>query len=435
MPEPQHDYRFETFPAALDPASTEGDPDARTAAFVRAVRAGFYDSEPDAERLRSMAASFVADHQMLTAAYPASAPEGALSAEVPVATFVTFGKRINTGHGRQLGAHLITGVTVRPTHRRRGLLRRLMETDLRAAAAAGKPLAALTASEGSIYSRFGFGPVEWQSEIEIDASPGLAFRVEPSGRVELAEPAAVKRLAPQIYARFQERTPGALERKHAYWRIISGELDPESGKPDPAVRAAVHYDPEGAPDGYVTYKFTGWEPPTVKVIDLIAVSDEAYRSLWQFLGTLDLVQVIRYGDAARDSALPWLLADGRRMRTKTSEDGVWLRLLDLPAAFEGRGWGPVSATLRLRVSDRLGFTAGTWELTVADGTARVEALSEDAPADLALDTGDLASLYLGGADAALLARAGRLTELAPGAAVRARSLLALERPPYAPSHF
>jgi hypothetical protein len=59
-------------------------------------------------------------------------------------------------------------VGVAPTHRRRGLLR-VMYTELhQRIAAAGYPLAGLTASEGGIYGRFGYGPATMELELTID---------------------------------------------------------------------------------------------------------------------------------------------------------------------------------------------------------------------------------------------------------------------------
>ena len=51
----------------------------------------------------------------------------------------------------------VTAVGVHPTHRRRGLLRRLMAGMLEDARARGDALAGLIASESGIYGRFGFG--------------------------------------------------------------------------------------------------------------------------------------------------------------------------------------------------------------------------------------------------------------------------------------
>ena len=50
--------------------------------------------------------------------------------------------------GQRCAAAGITAVGVLPTHRRRGLLRAMMDAQLRQARAAGTPLAILWASEG-----------------------------------------------------------------------------------------------------------------------------------------------------------------------------------------------------------------------------------------------------------------------------------------------
>ena len=96
------------------------------------------------------------------------------SGTIPVATYSSWDKAINTG-GDPLPLRMITDITVSPTHRRRGLLRHLISDDLRDAADMGVPLAALTVSEGSIYGRFGFGPATRVQYVEVDTtSPALA---------------------------------------------------------------------------------------------------------------------------------------------------------------------------------------------------------------------------------------------------------------------
>src|SRR2546430_16501560 len=49
----------------------------------------------------------------------------------------------------------ITPVGVQPTHRRRGVLRSMMDTQLPAIPDPGEPIAALWAPQGTLYGRFG----------------------------------------------------------------------------------------------------------------------------------------------------------------------------------------------------------------------------------------------------------------------------------------
>src|SRR5690606_2705188 len=107
---------------------------------------------------------------------------------MPVATFVSFSGDLNTGAGL-LPLHFITDVTVSPAHRRKGLLRRLMTEDLQHAVDQGRPLAALTVSEGSIYGRFGFGIATWHAELEVDVTARFSMPgVQRYGRFEMVEP-------------------------------------------------------------------------------------------------------------------------------------------------------------------------------------------------------------------------------------------------------
>ncbi len=60
--------------------------------------------------------------------------------------------------GRPVPIAGITWISVQATHRRRGLLTAMMTRLLAQARERAEPLAALYASEGAIYQRFGFGP-------------------------------------------------------------------------------------------------------------------------------------------------------------------------------------------------------------------------------------------------------------------------------------
>jgi len=80
----------------------------------------------------------------------------------------SYGMELTVPGGAQVPAGGVTWVSVLPTHRRRGILTRLMaelhdDIDARA-----EPLAILTASEGGIYERFGYGIASYLRVTEID---------------------------------------------------------------------------------------------------------------------------------------------------------------------------------------------------------------------------------------------------------------------------
>ncbi len=427
-------YRFETFSPAFDEAT--GAPDARTAKYFAATSVGFHDSRSTEESLKKRAQRAIADGRVLTAVYAEREFEHAIDPDVPVATFAWFEKLVNVGGGRLVPGHLITWVTVRPTHRRRGLLRSLMTSDLAEAKAAGYPFAALTATEGGIYTRFGFGVSSWSHAIEVDTSPGFKMLREPDRRVEMCDPGVLRELAPDIYARFMRTSPGAMERQQTYIERATGALDTETGEADRGIRAALHFDAAGEPDGYVSYKFAGQSKtlPTIDLIDFVAATDDAYASLWSFLAAIDLSTRVTFKESSEDSPLPWLLTDSRRVKTVGTEDNIWLRILDVKSALEARPWF-VPGELVIDIDDPLELTGGRFRITSDGENASVEAASTSTPADLGMGIAELGSLYFGGADPVILARAGRIDENVPGSAVRASAMFSLGRLPYAPNGF
>src|SRR4051794_41602817 len=73
----------------------------------------------------------------------------------------------------------VTVVGVYPTHRRRGALRAMMDSQLRDIHERGEPIAALWASEETIYGRFGYGLASWAGELTFRTS-GMRSRRWPS---------------------------------------------------------------------------------------------------------------------------------------------------------------------------------------------------------------------------------------------------------------
>ena len=432
MADPNENYVIERFRSA--PRDQPGYRQARD--WIRAVGHGFHDEHRADEHIDKIIELHLADGRELTGAYlKGGTPSHALDAAYPVATFGSFEKELNIGFGRQLRTHLITSVTVRGTHRRKGLLRRMMEGDLAAAKAAGTTMAALTASEASIYGRFGFGVATFERSIKVDTGPKFRLRHEPVGSVEIADPAVLLELAPALFDQAHRRTPGSIVRQDFYRNHVSGTLG-RDGKEDRAVKAALHYDADGAVDGYVSYKFAGWDskPYTVEVLDIVAGTDAAYLELWQFLGSIDLVEQVSWQDAPVDDPLAWALADPRCVTDSDHRDMLWLRILDVAGALSARSYAG-SGRLVLDVSDGLGHAEGRWVLDAAENRATVVPAPAGAAPDLSLDVADLGSIYLGAVSPLTLLAAGRIREHTPGAAFRARQLFAVERPAHCATHF
>ncbi|MCM3687230.1 GNAT family N-acetyltransferase [Kocuria rosea] len=416
-----HDYTFAQF--GVGPGGLAHN---RAAAeWVRAIRQGFHQSEPTEETLEHTLAWMHAEQVRLRGAYPRAVPAAALPTHRPVATFASWEGSLNVGRGRLLPARLISEVTVRPTHSRRGLLRRLMTADLDRARQDGYPVALLTATEATIYGRFGFGAATFNREVQVDATTRLQLKAPTVGSVEMADHEAVRALAPRLFQRFHETSHGSVSRVSYHWREYTGEYAINAQKSDPEVRCAVHYDDAMAPDGYVTYRFeanTSY-PLTLTVLDLVGASPDVSIALWEFVTSLDLVDQVRFGRAPVEDPLVWAMVDRAKYRVTAEFDKIWLRVLDPAAALEARPYTP-RGRIVLSLVDAMGYADGIWALDTTSGRPVVERVADrprtpdDAAgrsvpavelpegADVAMRADVLGSLYLGAVKASTLAQAG-----------------------------
>lgn len=412
------DYDF----AILDLADESDAGVARRRGWIGAVLRGFRDPRPDDDMLARWVDHYRKDRVTCRGAW---LPEGEFGAgPMPVATYASFDKTLNAGL-EMVPLRMITDVTTSATHRRRGLLRRLIEDDLDDAVAQGVPVAALTASEATIYGRWGFGPATFGQTVEVDASPGFALRsLTDPGRVELIEPADAWLHVKDVFDTFHARQHGSVEWPSQYEDIHTGSYDFNDRGTNGKVRSAVHLDAHGAVDGFVI--FTPGEDKSTKVEEMVALTPAAQLSLWTFLADMDHVKKVTFGIAHPHDPLQWALIDLNRVKVTAVSEFLWIRILDVERSLAARPW-TADGRVVLAVDDPQGHAAGHFEIETDGGRARVT--RTDRPADVSVTAETLGSLYLGGTTVGAIHRAGRIDGAADRVAELAR-MADLTEPPY-----
>ncbi|OEJ26254.1 GNAT family N-acetyltransferase [Streptomyces agglomeratus] len=358
-----------------------------------------------------------------------------------VATYRSFAQELTVPGGARVPASAVSNVTVSPTHRRRGLLGRMMGPDLAEAKERGDVLSTLIAAEYPIYGRYGFGPATSITEWEIDVPrAGLDARWAgpgDGGRIDLVDGADVRKLGPELHERFRARQHGAVDRSERWWQLNTGRVV-TSVEPWTEPFYAVYRSARGEVEGLLVYradeKWGDAKQPlnTATVRDLIAVSPAAERALWHFVCAVDWITTVRSGYRAGDDLLPLLLPDPRAARVVTQADFLWVRLLDVARALEARTYA-VPGSLVLDVRDAAGLAGGRFRL---DASAQGAVCAPSAePPGLTLGVGELGSLYLGEESAVRLVALGRAEEGAAGAAAVADALFRTSRRPWCPDVF
>jgi len=379
---------------------------------------GFENSEEDAERF----AHWLDLERMHVA----------LEAGQIVAGAGAFSFGMSVPGGGSVPAAGVTAVGVLPTHRRRGILTRMMHAQLEECRARGDLAAFLWASESPIYTRFGYGLASRQGEAKL-ARERTAFArpFTPRGAVRLVDLEEAARTFPPLYERAFAQRPGMFSRSKEWWETRTLLDDPLRRKGAPKNLALLELG--GEPAGYAIYSVKqdwagGSSAGVVTIRETVAPTPEATRELWRWLFDFDWTSEFHAGLLPTDHELFLLLAEPRRLRFRI-DDGVWLRLVDVEGALTARSYNGAAGVV-LEVTDAL--------LPENDGRYRVGAGGAertDAAADLALAVGDLGSVYLGGFSFGELARAGRVEELGEGAVQRADALFRTAAAPWCPEIF
>ena len=322
----------------------------------------------------------------------------------------------------------VANIAVQPTHRRQGVMTRMMHHQIQDIHERGEPLAALFARESVIYRRFGYGIGSLHERWTIDRQHnGYAQTHDSPGRIVFVEPADIKHELPEVFRRSTMDRPGVFQRAPHHWERDSQAPEHRQGGPGGLFYAA--YEDGGRVDGYVTYRIGG---ATLVVNELMASTREASAALWRFCFDMDLMTATEAVKRPLDDPLPWMLADPRRLQ-RTTRDGVWVRLIDVGASLALRRYMQ-SGRLVLEVLDEIcPWNEGRLELEGSPEGATCRA-SSSSP-DLVLAVADLAAAYLGTVTFSTLAQAGLVDERTPGALLRADRMFAVQYQPWTPHNF
>lgn len=326
----------------------------------------------------------------------------------------------------------LTNVTVAGTHRRRGLMSRMLSSSLRAARERGDAISILIAAEWPIYGRFGYGPATLSADYVLRRSrPGASCSGDPT-RVRQVEREEFGDVARTVYAAARRQRAGQIDRDARWWNRVLGR-DGYAPSEELPHNWFVHEGDDGS-DGLLSWKASGdfgLIPPLgiVEVSDLTSASDAAYRDLWCYLSGIDGIDQVSVSNRPVDEPVRWLLRDPRTLVMTQQVDFLWLRLLDVPAALAARRYAiPGEVVLEVIDEDASAFASGRYRLSANGDDVECERTGQNA--DLEMTQQALASIYLGGFPLRPLLLSGAVTERTPGALARVDVMFSVPMAPW-----
>jgi predicted acetyltransferase len=364
---------------------------------------------------------------------------GAFEGGAIVGTFRSFASELTLPGGGLVPVNAVSAVSVRPTHRRRGILSSMNADDVRRATERGDAASILISAEWPIYGRFGYGPATWAARWTV-RTRAARFLTEPIGSVELVDLETARRLLPEIYDRHRRAQAGEIRRDEPRWDLDLG-LREWPGRPRWYGEVAIHRGPDGTPDGYARYHGQEqWEegiPDNRLVLDeLKGVTLDAELALWMFLTRMDLTATIQADSRRAREPWIWHLADARAARQSQLGEMLWVRLLDVPRILSNRTYDR-SADLVVEVVDEVAGEPGP-----AAGRYRIEASPDgahcrvtDAAPDITLGVAQLGAAILGGTRLVDATRARPPAEHRPGSMAELDALLRTPDEPWCATWF
>lgn len=283
--------------------------------------------------------------------------------------------------GRRLASHAISAVVAAPQSRRRKLGHTLMLHALRETRAVNAPLSVLYASTPNFYRGLGFEPAGDQMFWRT-ATHHLPSETEGASYVPFtaAEQAGVH----ELYVAFARAHTGLLDRTPHFWRA---HLQPYDG----SKRYAYRIEFAGELEGYVSLQHARPEG-TLIVQDAIVTSMRAARAALALLSHhKSVAEWVAFPDGPQGPLHK--LIPGNQARPAASSQEWLLRVTDVQAALEQRGYPPLDVVLELEVADAvLPENAGRYVLELTRGEPRVTRGGEGR---IQLDVRALAAVFTG----------------------------------------
>jgi predicted acetyltransferase len=352
-------------------------------------------------------------------------------------TYRSWATELTVPGGQCLPAAAVSAVTVLPTHRRRGILRAMVDAEHEGMRERAEAFGLLYAAEYPIYGRFGYGPAVREATLTLRTRQ-TGFHAAASGRVELvnADAEAVAALN-GVFEHWRVRQPGEIRRRDHSWEYDLALRESAWGSPWKGF-VALHRDESGSVDGYARFHADDkWEQRqpgiTVTVDELHALNDAAYSSLWRFLAEMDWAATIKAERRIPTERLPWLLTNARALDTSDIGDGMWVRLMDVTRALGARTYER-EGKIVLEVVDGEA-PGGRTRVELEAGPSGATCAETDRAADLTLDVSALSAAYLGGVSLRQAAMTSEVEEHRAGALADADALFRTLDEPWTSTFF
>ena len=291
----------------------------------------------------------------------------------------------------------IIDVVVYPTHRRQGIMSKLMKRQLNEILNKNEPIAFLYSADSGTYGRFGFGLATFQESWEIQRTD-TKFRktltdYNNAKNIEMVSAKEISNIMPKIYNETWYYRPGMIKRGKPRWDRLKLEMERQD---IPGISSYALFKKNGNPEGYVNYRLdlnTTATNGNLMINEIISTTNEAHLNLLNFCLNIDGVKKITSKSRPLDDPITWILEEPRKLY-RNVEDQLHLRILDVPNALISRKYN-TDGQITMLIKDNI-FESNNTKFILKTFGDIVTCEKTDLPHDITIDIRELGSLYLGG---------------------------------------
>ena len=333
----------------------------------------------------------------------------------------------------------LTWVGVHPDERRRGVLSRMIRHHFEDLHDQGAAVSGLHASEPVIYGRFGYAVASLDAFVTLSRGQHLsapAFE-EAAGAVSTRMVAlaadGIADTVHELHVRFMGAQLGAVVRTPRMTRARARDFP--AGRRGREATQVLFAERDGHQVGYaLLHRRDKWEDGrphgAVTCHEMAAADPAALLALSRRLVDFDLTSEVKVESRSLDDPLLWW-AGGPRAASVKVYDGAWLRLVEVGAALEQRGYAAAVDTVLDVLDPVCPWNEGRWRLRCGGAGAPATCERTDDEADLRLPVQVLGSAYAGLRTIAAQAAQGVVEELTPRTVAALSTALATDRQPVA----
>jgi predicted acetyltransferase len=256
--------------------------------------------------------------------------DGRLTAKAHLLPFTVF------IYGKEFHMSGVAGVATWPEYRRKGKVAKLLKVALERMREKGECLSFLHPFQVNFYRKFGWELFASYKKLTIE-NKHLILLAPTKGRVERISREDVPQVLNPIYEAYMLQCNGGLKRTPFWWKhyVLTKEM-----------HAVVYVDEQNEKTGYMLYEMKNRH---MNVKEMIALTEEAKRGLWNFIcqhdSMADKVTII----TSVDDLLPYLLHEPRI--TQEIYPYIMARIVDLEKFLKAYPFVKTEGTLLLHVHD------------------------------------------------------------------------------------